>query len=223
MAHELRTPLASLREYTALAMDGIGGEVPPGARDFLSLSLTSCDELSRLIDDLFDTARIETGKLRLKKRKADLEAVLCATTRRIESRARDAELALMVDTGDSLPHFEFDPLRVSQLLANLLVNAITHTPAGGAIRVRACYAEREALVTVTVADNGYGIALEDQPRIFERTYQAGGSDSLPKPGLGIGLHLGATIVNLHGGQIWVESEPGAGATFSFTLPVAGTA
>jgi CheY-like chemotaxis protein/two-component sensor histidine kinase len=174
------------------------------------------------INDLFDATRLETGKLALDLKLGSLASLAQRVMRAMGREASKKSIALDLELADGLPEVPLDEHRMTQVVANLLNNAIKHTPAGGRIVVKVEKVEGCAeVVQVSVADTGCGIAKDKQERLFERLYQVKAGDASTEQGVGLGLYLCRELVHLHGGSIWVESEPGKGSTFSFVLPKSG--
>lgn len=219
LSHELKTPLTSAREFISILADGLAGPLNQTQLEFLGIARESCDQLRVCIDDLLDTTRIETGKLNITLKQASLRALVQRTVAAMKPAAAPREIDLRHDIAADLPEVPLDENRIAQVLTNLLSNAIRHTPPGGRIVVKASEApEHPNLVQVSVSDNGYGIAAEEQRYIFDRLYQVKSGDASGDQGLGLGLYLCRELVQLHGGSIWVESEEGRGSTFCFVLP-----
>ncbi len=216
-SHEMRTPLAIIREFTCLVRDGVAGPVNREQQDCLDATLRNCDRLTGLIEDLLDLSRIESGKLKLSRARTELAALLrqCQEDflQRFESRGQD--LVLQIDAG--LPAALCDGDRIVQILINLVGNALKFTETGGRVTIAA---RRDGdFVRIDVADQGIGIAQEEQSRIFDAFVQVGRTDGPGARGTGLGLTISRSIVMQHGGTISVESEPGRGSRFSFTVPV----
>ena len=216
MSHELRTPMNAIIGYTELIADGIYGAVPEPMRDVLTRVDASGRHLLGLINDVLDLSKIEAGQLRLTlaeySMKEVVESVLAAT----EPLAAGKRLKLVVELPPDLPTGRGDQQRLAQVLLNLVGNAIKFTDEGHvAVRVGAA----AGMFVISVSDTGPGIGLADQERIFEEFQQADTSHTRPKGGTGLGLAIARRIVTMHGGRIWVESTPGAGATFRITMPV----
>ncbi len=216
MSHELRTPMNAILGYTELIADGIYGGVPERMREVLGRVEGSGRHLLGLINDVLDLSKIEAGQLTLTLADYAMKEVVDAVVASVESLAAEKGLRLVVETAPELPTGRGDQRRLAQVLLNLVGNAIKFTEQGQvAIRVGAA----GGLFTVAVSDTGPGIAPADQERIFEEFQQADTSTTRPKGGTGLGLAIARRIVAMHGGRIWVESAPGEGATFRFTLPV----
>ncbi|MCB1747387.1 MAG: hypothetical protein KDK06_09440, partial [Gammaproteobacteria bacterium] len=185
--------------------------------DYLKDIHASGKHLLSLINDILDLSKIEAGRMELEVEDFDLRSALDNALTLIRERAERHGIALALETAAGLDGFRADQRKFKQVMLNLLSNAVKFTPDGGRITVRARLAEAD-LLEVAVADTGIGIAPEYLETIFEEFRQAGGSYTNKQEGTGLGLSLTRRIVELHGGSIGVESEPGAGATFTFTLP-----
>jgi GAF domain-containing protein len=216
MSHELRTPLNAVLGYTELILDNIFGEVPEAIRDSLERSRNSGQHLLGLINDVLDLSKIEAGQLTLSLADYAMEEVAHAVATAVESLAAEKKLALRVSLTPDLPPGRGDSRRITQVLLNLVGNAIKFTESG---EVRVDVAVSDGAFVVSVTDTGPGIAEADQAKIFEEFQQADSSTARKKGGTGLGLAIAKRIVELHGGRIWVESSPGAGSTFRFTVPV----
>jgi signal transduction histidine kinase len=214
VAHELRTPLTNIRGYLEALQDGM---IEPQRQVIDSLHEEAM-LLNRLVDDLQELALAEAGQLHLERTPSDLAPLIRQAVAALRPQAEAAGVELHLDLSQSLPPVQADPERIGQVLRNLLSNAITHTPEGGAVTVGADAGTTS--VRVSVRDTGVGIAEKDLPYIFERFYRADKSRSRSTGGAGLGLAIARYLVEAHGGQITVESEPGVGSTFSFTLPLA---
>jgi phosphoserine phosphatase RsbU/P len=217
VSHEMRTPLAIIREFVSLVYDGIPGPLTPEQVECLDAALRNCDRLTNLIDDLLDLAMIEAGKLKLSRRKADLQALLlqCHADFLPRCRAHDQELVLELEP--ELPAVLCDRSRIQQVVVNFLGNAHKFTPPRGRITLRA--SGHGSLVRIEVRDTGIGIAQTDQDFIFDAFTQINRREGPGPKGTGLGLTISKHIVHLHDGEISVESTRGQGSCFSFTLPV----
>jgi signal transduction histidine kinase len=216
MSHELRTPLNAILGYIELTLDEIYGEVPAAIRDSLERARASGRHLLRLINDVLDLSKIEAGQLTLSLtdyRVDDVVSTVCAS---VESLASGKGLALRTMVAPNLPPGRGDEGRITQVLLNLVGNAIKFTEAGE-VRIDAHAADGQFVVAVS--DTGPGISEADQSRIFGEFQQADGARTRPTSGTGLGLAIAKRIVELHGGRIWVESSPGTGSRFSFSIPV----
>lgn len=214
IAHELRTPLAAIRGNLEGILDGVfpasGESVAPVYEQTLLLS--------RLVDDLRDLALADAGQLRLERRPLDVAELLRGVAAAIQPQAAAQDIRVEVHADDALPPAYADPMRIRQVLLNLVGNALRHTPAGGAITLTALAVE--GAIRVSVRDTGPGISPEDLPRIFDRFYRGDSSRARDSGGHGLGLAIVKRWVELHGGRVWAENHPDGGARFSFTLPMA---
>ena len=216
MSHELRTPLNAILGYTELILDSIYGDVPEKARAVLERLQANGRHLLGLINDVLDLSKIEAGQLTLSLDDYSLSDVVHGVVSAVEPLAAEKRLAFKADIAPDLPTGRGDGRRLSQVLLNLVGNAIKFTDKGEvAIRASAT----NGAFMVAVCDTGPGIALADQGKIFEEFQQADSSITRKKGGTGLGLSIAKRIIEMHGGRIWVESEPGKGSTFYFTLPV----
>jgi GAF domain-containing protein len=216
MSHELRTPLNAILGYTELILDSIYGDVPEKARTVLERLEANGRHLLGLINDVLDLSKIEAGQLTLSLDDYSLSDVVHGVVSAVEPLAAEKRLAFKAEVGPDLPTGHGDGRRLSQVLLNLVGNAIKFTDKGEvAIRAEAT----DGTFTVAVCDTGPGIAPADQAKIFEEFQQADSSITRKKGGTGLGLSIAKRIIEMHGGRIWVESEPGKGSRFYFTVPV----
>jgi signal transduction histidine kinase len=216
MSHELRTPLNAVLGYAELMQDGIYGEVPEKIHAVLERVQQNGRHLLGLINDVLDLSKIEAGQLTLAPVEYSLRELVLDVVSATEALAAEKRLALEVEVAADLPHGQGDERRLTQVLMNLVGNAIKFTDAGK-VGIRAKV--EDGSFRVEVQDTGPGITAEDRERIFEEFQQVDSSSTRKKGGTGLGLAIARRIVELHGGRIWVESTPGQGATFCFTLPL----
>jgi len=216
VAHELRTPLSVLQGNLRAILD----DVYDLDKAEISRLYDETRLLSRLVDDLRELALADAGQLNLNLRPADVAQIICSTTDNLALAAEAGQVSLTASIPDSLPAVQADPDRVAQVLRNLLVNALRHTPSGGSVTVTA--SAREGMVEIAVADTGEGIAAEDLPHVFERFWRADPSrarDDRLAGGTGLGLSVAQSLVEAQRGRIRAESTPGEGTVFRFTLPL----
>jgi signal transduction histidine kinase len=216
MSHELRTPLNAVLGYVELILDDIFEPVPPMIRDTLERTRTNAIHLLGLINQVLDLSKIEAGQLSLSLGEYSMGELVHAALSSLRSLAAEKKLAIKALVAVDLPNGKADERRITQVLLNLIGNAIKFTDAGE-VTVEAT--EADGWFLVSVSDTGPGIAATDQTRIFEEFQQADSSSTRKKGGTGLGLSIARRIVALHGGRIWVESTPGYGSTFRFTVPV----
>lgn len=215
VSHELRAPLHAIGGVIALLTEGIAGEITRSQQEYLELAQQNVEQLARMIRDLLDATRAETGNLVIVPAVVDVAEIVADTIRSIRPVARAKQVTLEVDVPSSLAAFA-DAQRVRQVVTNLVDNALKFTPADGSVRVVAEADEDGTTVKVSVVDSGCGIAPEAIDRIFERLHQE--SAGRMERGLGLGLFISRALVEGQGGRIWAESRPGGGSVFSFTLP-----
>jgi signal transduction histidine kinase len=215
MSHELRTPLNAILGYTELILDNIYGEAPVRMRTVLDRVQANGKHLLGLINDVLDLSKIEAGQLVLSLNDYSIKEIVHGVYAAVESLANNKKLGFKIAVPPNLPPAHGDDRRLSQVLLNLVGNAIKFTDAGEII-VEA--AAGNGAYTISVRDTGPGIAETDQAKIFDEFQQADSSQTKAKGGTGLGLSIARRIVELHGGRLWVESTPGHGSTFSFTVP-----
>jgi len=215
VAHELRTPLSSIRGTMEGLVDGV---LPPDPATFLGIQ-HEVARLQRLVHDLEELSRAEAGQIPLHRRALSVIEMVSPAVERLRPQFEDKQVALAVEAPPDLPTAWADPGRITQVLLNLLGNALQYTPPGGQVTVRA-WQENQALL-IAVQDSGIGLDPQHLAHIFERFYRVDKSRSRAGGGSGIGLTISRHLVEAHGGRLWVAS-PGAGqgSTFTFSLPLA---
>lgn len=214
VSHELRTPLASIKGYSETLLDG-GMEDPATARDFLRVIDRHATRMARLIDDLLILSRLESHQMTIVAEPLDVRELVLTTAKGFEKQAQDKGVSLSLDVPEGLPKALGDRDRLEQVVVNLLDNAIKYTPSGGSVKIGA--SPEGAEVIVHIADTGLGIPPEDISRIFERFYRVDKARSRELGGTGLGLAIVKHIIQGHNGRLNVESAPGKGSTFSFSL------
>jgi two-component system OmpR family sensor kinase/two-component system sensor histidine kinase BaeS len=212
IAHELRTPLAVLQGRLEGMLDG----VYPRDETQINAVLQETRMLTRLVDDLRTLAHSESGTLALQKESTDLGVLINDVVASFSADATERTIALDVRAASDLPLIDVDPLRIREVLMNLISNALRHTPGGGRITVAASVGSGS--IVVSVSDTGSGIAAADLPKIFERFYKGGASH-----GSGLGLTIARNLVVAHGGEIRADSAEAKGTTITFTLPLGAEA
>lgn len=214
VSHELRSPLTSIKAFAEILLDSPDPD-PATRTHFLEIIDKEADRLTRIITDLLDLARIESGAVVWKREQVDLRVIAQEAAAALTSLASEKSLQLEVAAGTAPQPVHADRDRMHQVMTNLIANAIKFSSDGGRVQVR-LEAVPGPYVRVAVEDAGPGISPEHTPRVFDRFYQAGGYQSAA--GTGLGLAISREIVTSHGGEIWVDSEPGRGSTFYFTVP-----
>ena len=225
VSHDLRTPLTTMRAMVEAVTDGVVTE-PAEVRRYMDLIRGETRQLSRLIDDLFELSQIESGALTLDLAPTHLPELVAQTLEAYEAPARDGGVTLAHAADPAIPPVRADAERLMRVLRNLIDNALRFTPAGGRVEVEARLerpgsAGRDGAVRVSVRDTGPGLPPEETERVFERFYRSARARtrSTGTPGAGLGLTIARGLVQAHGGRMWAESRPGAGASFHFTLPL----
>jgi signal transduction histidine kinase len=218
VSHDLRTPLASTRALIEALADGVAAD-PETERRYLSSASRELKHLSRLVDDLFELASIDAGVLQLSLEEASLHDLISDTISSFQPQAEQKGVRLVGEVSGDVDPVLANPSRVQRVLHNLVSNALRHTPAAGTVALRA--KPQAEGVQVEVSDTGEGIAAEDLPRVFERSFGGEQSRTRPEkesaPGAGLGLAIARGLVEAHGGTMDVESDVGHGACFRFTL------
>jgi len=217
MSHELRTPLNAVIGFSEVLLDRMFGEINPKQDEYLQDILSSGRHLLSLINDILDLAKIEAGRMELDVADFHLPQAIDNAMTLVRERAARRAIVLEVGIDPRLGEIKGDERKVKQVLLNLLSNAIKFTPEGGRVGVQAGPADGFAEISVT--DTGVGIAPEDHEAVFEEFRQVGTDYAKKHEGTGLGLTLSRRFVELHGGTIWVKSQLGQGATFTFTLPL----
>jgi signal transduction histidine kinase len=215
VSHELRTPIAIMREGVSLSMDERVGPLNAAQRKLLTDTLNSIDRLNRLVTDLLDLSRIEEGKLKLRRTVFDLRKAAQKALNSVSQHAAKKGIKLDIHSMRAdLPIFA-DADKVTQIFDNLLGNALRFTNSGGQIKI--ILIDSGDSVECCVSDTGIGISEENAAKLFSKFEQIGRVDGPGYKGTGLGLSICKGLVEKHGGRIWVESQPGAGSKFSFTL------
>ncbi|MGW8318134.1 MAG: GAF domain-containing protein, partial [Candidatus Promineifilaceae bacterium] len=220
VSHELRTPMTSIKGYADLMLMGASGPMSPTQSRYLRIIKNNADRMTMLINDVLDISRIESGKTELELQPVNIGQIIDQViTVHLQGRIRHEKKAIDIDIDakPELPYVKADPTRLTQILTNLLDNAFHYTPPGGRIYVRASADEQYAYLSIS--DTGIGITKDDQAKIFDRFFRSEDPEVQRVPGTGLGLAIVRSLIEMHGGQIEVDSEPGRGSTFSFSLPL----
>ena len=218
VSHELRTPLTSIRGSVQLVLDDAKAVTDPEHRTLLQIALNNCERLVRIINDILDVSKIESGNLTLRKKGAHVADLIRQSVDVVSGPARSAGVKLATNVPAGIRPVVVDPDRIVQALVNLLSNAVKFAPKDSTVTVAVTGSEQ--MVTISVSDQGEGIAPENVNRLFRKFQQVDSSSSRRKGGTGLGLAITKALVEQHGGRIFVDSELGKGTRFSFTLPVA---
>jgi PAS domain S-box-containing protein len=220
VSHELRTPLTAIYFFTTNVLDGLVGDVTAEQRQHLTFVLENVQQLKNMVSDLLDLTRVDTAKVTLDWQHANPANLIAEVFSACRTNAAAKDIRLRIAVAPGLPFLWADPVRVRQILTNLIDNGVKFTPAGGVVTVtNEPYLEGDVCLSLSVSDTGCGIGLADRQVIFERLAQAAVTTEASRTGLGLGLFIAREMVTRHGGRIWLESEVGQGSTFHFTLPV----
>jgi signal transduction histidine kinase len=216
VSHELRTPIAALRTFNELLVEGAADD-PSARAEFLETSRAQLERLDWLAQNLLELSKLDSGLVLLDLRPEDLRASVEQAVDQSAATARRRGVELTMDRPDTPIQIRHDPVRIGQVVTNLVGNAIKFTPRGGSVRVQV-RGEPDGSATITVADTGIGIDAAELPRIFDRFFRGSRASEARGSGSGLGLAIVRSIVEMHGGTVTVESRLGAGATFRVTLP-----
>jgi signal transduction histidine kinase/putative methionine-R-sulfoxide reductase with GAF domain len=229
VSHELKTPMTSIRGYADLLAQGAVGPVNEAQANFLGTIRANVNRMATLVSDLADVSRIEAGRLRLEFSVVNLGDIIQESIRSAKAQADEKQQTLQLEMPQDLPKVWGDPNRLMQIFGNLISNAIKYTPLAGLITIQITPAANRwdvtgapEVVLVDIADTGYGIAIEDQKKIFLKFFRSEDQNIRTAPGTGLGLNITRHLVEMQGGRIWFVSEPGKGTTFSFTVPISAT-
>ena len=218
VSHELRTPLTSIRGSVQLVLDEPGSVPDAEHQQLLQIALNNCERLVRIINDILDVAKIESGNITLHKKLVNVADIVRQSIQVVEGPARSAKVRLDARLPARLRPVMADPDRIVQALVNLLSNAVKFAPSGSTVTVTAVGSDN--LITLAVSDEGEGIAPENLNRLFKKFQQVDSSSQRRTGGTGLGLAITKALVEQHGGRIYVDSEVQKGTRFSFTLPAA---
>jgi signal transduction histidine kinase len=215
--HDLRSPLTVISGVISFFTSGRLGELTPEQKNMVAMMERNAQSLIELVNDLLDASKLESGTMRLEIASIDLKGLVDELRETMEPLAREKSLRMEEDLPADLPPVEADRAKLRRILVNLVSNAIKFTSRGGRVTVRA--ARGDGHIRIGVSDTGVGIAPEDVKRLFDKYEQARSRATRGEKGTGLGLYITKQLVELHGGEIKVDSEIGKGSTFSFTIPV----
>jgi PAS domain S-box-containing protein len=225
ISHELRTPMTSIKGYSDLLAAGAAGHVTTQQRGFLDVVSANAERMIGLVNKLIAVSEMERGLVQIETRPVDMGQIIEEAVQAVHSQAVGCQLELTVNLPPDLSPVRGDPQYLRQIMDNLLDNAVRYTPAKGRVAVWAAEAHLEDggaspqhYLVVNVRDTGVGIPQQEHGRIFEKFYRVDNPLSLQAGGTGMGLAIVKSLVIAHGGRVWVESQPGAGSTFSFIIP-----
>ncbi|MGE4356955.1 MAG: sensor histidine kinase [Candidatus Omnitrophota bacterium] len=216
VAHELRTPLTSIKGYASILATGKLGELSPEQKERLQRIDHQSSELAKLINDLLDISRIESGKVGMDIKEIPLRELLTSITELINPQIEEKNIELKLEVEDNIDTIFADYDHIKRVFINILGNAIKFTPVNGKISIN--IRREDGFIRTDISDTGIGIASEDLPKLFTEFFRADNPINREKKGTGLGLSLCKKIIEAHKGKIWVNSTLGKGTTFSFTLP-----
>jgi PAS domain S-box-containing protein len=223
VSHELRTPMTSIKGFVDLMLIGASGTLTDEQRRFLQIVQTNTERLEILVNDLLDISRIEAGKVTLRFEAIDVRTLIHDVETYLTHLQREAQkqMRVVTDIPGDLPQIWGDLERARQIISNIAENSFHYTPAGGTISISASHTGDE--IEIVIADDGIGISLAEQERIFERFYRGEQALNMGVPGTGLGLSIALNLIGMHDGRVWVSSEgvPGKGTTFTVAFPTGG--
>ena len=218
VSHELRTPLTSIKGYASILIAGKIGEVPTAVKDRLIKINTHSDNLVKMINDLLDIARIESGRAEMKYNLQSIKPLVDNIADLLTPQMKDRDLNLKIDIPSNLPEVYIDRNHVERIFINLVGNALKFTPAKGTITIAAQPQIDNGMIVFSVSDTGIGIKEDDLEKLFEEFYRVDNEINQSVKGTGLGLSLVKRIAEAHGGRVWITSKVNEGTTFFFTLP-----
>ena len=221
VSHELRTPLTSIRESVSLVLDGIAGELKEEQKNFLGIAKNNIDRLTKIIVDMLDFSKLESGSIVMHKKKMDIDDVIRSVHDIIRDSIRQKDIEFTLDLSGEKEFVWFDPERIKQVLRNLISNAVKFNKEKGRINIASCREPRNGkkVIKVSVEDTGVGLSKEDILNLFQRFSPLDSTITRSYRGIGLGLVMCKGIIELHGGDIWAESKKDVGSKFIFTLPI----
>ena len=219
-SHELRTPMSAIKSYLWMALEGKGGPLTEKQKYYLERSYSSVDRLIKLVNDMLNISRIESGRITIKMQEVALQELVGEVMEEVGPRSDELGVSVRLVHSESLPHVMADPDKIKEVLFNIIGNSLKFTPKGGTITMS--FSQKEAMVETLVKDTGAGIPPEDMPKLFQKFGLLPGSYTVNRTasGTGLGLYISRSIIDLHGGKIWADSQGrGKGSEFGFSLKV----
>jgi len=221
MSHELRTPLTAIKESVSLVVDGTAGPINENQKEFLNMTKNNIDRFTKLIVNILDFSKLDSGAIAMHKKKTNINELIKGVYAEVKDSVEEKGLGFRLDLSDAIKPSWFDPDRVTQVLKNLISNAVKFNKEKGSIKIGSTNgnADGKDFIKVSVEDTGIGISKEDHPKLFEHFNPLDATMTRSYSGVGLGLAISKSIIMLHGGKIWVESKKGVGSKFIFTLPI----
>lgn len=216
-SHQLRTPLTTIKGYISMILEGNYGEVPKKVKEPMKNVFKSNERLINLVNDLLNVSRIESGKLELDLEQASLEKLISEVVEELQLKAEDKDVEIRWEPSQDLPDIRIDYDKIRQVVLNIIDNAISYTEQGEIV-VKA--EQKDSKVKITISDTGEGMTQQEIEHLFDRFTRGQAGNQLNTKGVGLGLYVGKKFVDMHGGEIWAESEGRSqGSTFHITLPL----
>ncbi|MFC1671880.1 ATP-binding protein [Planctomycetota bacterium] len=216
VSHELRTPLTTVKEFVAILLDGLAGELKEEQKEYLHIVRSNIDRLARIVSDLLDISRLESGSIQLSLEPVSVVRTVRQAAATLRPSMEEAGISFTIDLPTDLPAAYGDSDRILQIFLNLITNAIKYTPSGGEITISGRELPRK--LELSVSDTGEGIPEDRLKEVFDRFLQLGRVPGPGARGIGLGLAIVKELVKMHRGKVWVESKLGEGSRFSFTVP-----
>jgi signal transduction histidine kinase len=220
VSHEFRSPLTVVKEFNWIVRNGLAGPVTPKQIEFLDIVARRIDDLALLVDDLLDMGRIEAGILGVRRKECHLDDICQEAWPQLEQKAEYKNIVLELAVPHELPSAYCDPEKIGRVLVNLAINAVKFTPDHGKVMIWARTAEKPGYLQIGVTDSGPGMDPQTLQLVFERFHQNLAGRRAGIKGFGLGLSIAKELVQLNLGEMFVESTPGAGSTFAFSVPIA---
>lgn len=219
VTHELRTPIIAIQHSLGILLDQTAGGLSDQQKNFLAIANRNLGRLNYLIGDILDLKKLEARKMEMRFERASIDKVIAGVCESLRAWADSKEVRLRQQSQNSFPVVMFDPDRVTQVLNNLIGNAVKFSPTGGTVTIEAGMQPDGQALELSVMDTGVGMEEEDLKKLFQKFQRVGGTEVSGISGTGLGLAISKEIVEMHGGIIWAESVKGKGSKFSFTLPI----
>jgi signal transduction histidine kinase len=219
-SHELRTPMSAIKSYLWMALEGKGGPLTEKQKYYLERSYSSVDRLIKLVNDMLNISRIESGRITIKMQDVAIEKLAGEVMEEVGPRSDELGVSVALTPTEALPHVMADSDKIKEVLFNIIGNSLKFTPKGGTITIS--FSQKDGMVETSVKDTGAGIPPEDMPKLFQKFGLLPGSYTVNRTasGTGLGLYISRSIIDLHGGKIWANSEGrGKGSEFGFSLKV----